>query len=190
MLFRSGLARKAWASDMTRILDWDWRSPGYFWKQFISGMAITVVMTGLDQNNMQKSLSCPNAGQARKNLYAFALVQVPVNLCFLVLGWLLHAHAAAQRIALPAATDHVFPTIALHHLGTFAAVVFVVGLTAATFNSADSVLTTLTTSFCFDFLGLDRRTDLDDVGKARVRRRVHVGFAFVVLWVKIGRAHV
>jgi Na+/proline symporter len=179
----AGLARKAWASDMTRILDWDWRSPGYFWKQFISGMAITVVMTGLDQNNMQKSLSCPNAGQARKNLYAFALVQVPVNLCFLVLGWLLHAHAAAQRIALPAATDHVFPTIALHHLGTFAAVVFVVGLTAATFNSADSVLTTLTTSFCFDFLGLDRRTDLDDVGKARVRRRVHVGFAFVLLWV-------
>lgn len=177
------LAARAWASDMTRVFDWDWRSPGYFWKQFLAGAAITVVMTGLDQNNMQKSLSCPGAGEARKNLYAFALVQVPVNLCFLLLGWLLHAHAQARGVALPGATDQVFPTLALHHLGTLAAVVFVVGLTAATFNSADSVLTTLTTSFCFDFLGLDGRRDLDEAARGRVRRRVHVGFALVLTWV-------
>lgn len=177
------LAARAWASDMTRVFDWDWRSPGYFWKQFLSGAAITVVMTGLDQNNMQKSLSCPGAVDARKNLYAFALVQVPVNLCFLLLGWLLHAHAAERGIALPGATDQVFPTLALHHLGTLAAVVFVVGLTAATFNSADSVLTTLTTSFCFDFLRLEERRDIDDAARDRIRRRVHVGFALVLLWV-------
>lgn len=177
------LASRAWASDMTRVFDWDWRSPGYFWKQFLAGAAITVVMTGLDQNNMQKSLSCPGAGEARKNLYAFALVQVPVNLCFLLLGWLLHVHAGERGIALPGATDQVFPTLALHHLGTLAAVVFVVGLTAATFNSADSVLTTLTTSFCFDFLRLDERRDMDEAARGRVRRRVHVGFALVLLWV-------
>ena len=140
-------------------------------------------MTGLDQNNMQKSLSCPGAGEARKNLYAFALVQVPVNLCFLLLGWLLHAHAAERGIVLPGATDQVFPTLALHHLGTLAAVVFVVGLTAATFNSADSVLTTLTTSFCFDFLRLEERRDIDDAARDRIRRRVHMGFALVLLWV-------
>lgn len=179
----AALLERAWGSDMTRVFDWDWRSPGYFWKQFLAGAAITVVMTGLDQNNMQKSLSCPDAGKARKNLYAFALVQVPVNLCFLLLGWLLHVHAGERGITLPAATDQVFPMLALHHLGTLAAVVFVVGLTAATFNSADSVLTTLTTSFCFDFLRLEGRQDLDEQGKARVRRRVHVGFALVLLWV-------
>jgi len=177
------LMARAWASDMTRVFDWDWRSPGYFWKQFLSGAAITVVMTGLDQNNMQKSLSCPGAGEARKNLYAFALVQVPVNLCFLLLGWLLHTHARERGIPLPGATDQLFPTLALHHLGTLAAVVFVVGLTAATFNSADSVLTTLTTSFCFDFLRLEERQDIDDAARDRTRRRVHVGFALVLLWV-------
>jgi SSS family transporter len=177
------LLARAWDSDLTRVFDWDWRSPGYFWKQFLAGAAITVVMTGLDQNNMQKSLSCPDAGQARKNLYAFALVQVPVNLCFLWMGWLLHAHARDRGIVLPGATDQVFPTLALHHLGTMAAVVFVVGLTAATFNSADSVLTTLTTSFCFDFLRLEQRGDLDEAAKGRLRRRVHVGFAVVLLWV-------
>ncbi len=179
----AGLMGRAWGSDMTRVFDWDWRSPGYFWKQILAGMAITVVMTGLDQNNMQKTLSCPDARQARKNLYAFAMVQVPVNLCFLFLGWLLHAHAREKGIVLPTATDHVFPELALHHLGTLAAVVFVVGLTAATFNSADSVLTTLTTSFCFDFLGLETREDLGEAGRARIRRRVHVGFAVVLLWV-------
>ncbi len=178
-----GLVARVWESDLSRVFDWDWRSKSYFWKQFLSGAAITVVMTGLDQNNMQKSLSCPTPRDARKNLYAFALVQLPVNLFFLSVGVLLFEYVRVHGLSVPANTDQLFPLLALQHLGTWAAVVFVVGLTAATFNSADSVLTTLTTSFCFDFLRLETREDLSPAEKTRRRRWVHVGFAVVLLWV-------
>ncbi len=178
-----GLVARVWESDLSRVFDWDWRSKSYFWKQFLSGAAITVVMTGLDQNNMQKSLSCPTPRDARKNLYAFAMVMLPVNLFFLSVGVLLFEYVRARGLALPANPDQLFPLLALQHLGTTAAVVFVVGLTAATFNSADSVLTTLTTSFCFDFLRLETRADLTAREKTRRRRWVHVGFAVVLLWV-------
>ncbi len=177
------LVTKVWESDLSRVFDWDWRSKGYFWKQFFSGAAITVVMTGLDQNNMQKSLSCPSPRDAKKNLYLFNLVQLPVNLFFLSLGVLLHAYVVARGLNMPEKTDELFPSLALQHLGTGAAVVFILGLTAATFNSADSVLTTLTTSFCYDFLGLEKRTDLDEAGRRRWRRWVHFGFAMALLWV-------
>jgi Na+/proline symporter len=181
-----GMITRVWESEMSGVFNWDWRSPGYFWKQFLSGAAITLVMTGLDQNNMQKSLSCPTPGTAKKNLYSFALVQVPVNLFFLSLGVLLFAYAKERGVAIPTATDQLFPTLALQHLGTAAAVVFVLGLTAATFNSADSVLTTLTTSFCFDFLGLEHRNDLSTADKDRRRRWVHFGFSMLLLWVIVG----
>lgn len=177
------LVTKVWESDLSRVFDWDWRSKGYFWKQFFSGAAITIVMTGLDQNNMQKSLSCPTPRDAKKNLYLFNLVQLPVNLFFLSLGVLLHAYVVARGLSMPAKTDELFPSLALQHLGTGAAVVFILGLTAATFNSADSVLTTLTTSFCYDFLGLEKRTDLDEAARRRWRRWVHFGFAMALLWV-------
>lgn len=178
-----GLFSHVAQSDLSRVFDWDWRSKSYFWKQFLSGAAITVVMTGLDQNNMQKNLSCPSPRDARKNLYAFAVVMLPVNLFFLSMGVLLAGYARAHGLAAPAHPDQLFPMLALQHLGTVAAVVFVVGLTAATFNSADSVLTTLTTSFCFDFLGFGERRDLTEEAKTRRRRWVHVGFAFVLMWV-------
>lgn len=178
-----GMWARVWESDLSRVFDWDWRSKGYFWKQFLSGAAITVVMTGLDQNNMQKNLSCPTPGHARKNLYTFALVQLPVNLCFLSLGVLLYAYVGQRGVVLPGASDQVFPMVALQHLGAVAGVVFVMGLTAATFNSADSVLTTLTTSFCFDFLGMETRRDLDERARTRLRLRVHFGFAAALLWV-------
>ena len=87
-------------------------------------------------------------------------------------------------MAIPGQTDDLFPTLALHHLGAFAAVVFVVGLTAATFSSADSVLTTLTTSFCMDLLGMEERKDMTDAQRTALRHKVHVGFA-VVLWLVI-----
>lgn len=177
------LVTKVWESDLSRVFDWDWRSKGYFWKQFFSGAAITIVMTGLDQNNMQKSLSCPTPRDAKKNLYLFNLVQLPVNLFFLSLGVLLHAYVVARGLNMLAKTDELFPSLALQHLGTGAAVVFILGLTAATFNSADSVLTTLTTSFCYDFLGLEKRTDLDEAARRRWRRWVHFGFAMALLWV-------
>jgi Na+/proline symporter len=178
-----GMVERVWESDLSQVFDWDWRSKGYFWKQFLSGAAITVVMTGLDQNNMQKSLSCPTPGHAKKNLYTFAMVQMPVNLFFLALGVLLYSYARERGVALPGSSDQLFPELALHHLGTMAAVGFILGLTAATFNSADSVLTTLTTSFCFDFLGLEKRSDLTDARKGQRRHWVHFGFAVALLGV-------
>lgn len=165
---------------------WDWRAPNYFWKQFLSGAFIAIVMTGLDQNSMQKNLSCRSLRDAKKNIYAFIPVLVLVNLLFLSLGTLLFEYAQTKGISIPAKTDLLFPTLALGPLGAFAAVVFVLGLTAATFNSADSVLTTLTTSFCIDFLHLDERPDLDERARAKRRHWVHVGFAVallaVILW--------
>ncbi len=159
----------------------DWRAPEYFWKQFLSGAAIAVAMTGLDQNAMQKNLSCRSLRDGKKNLYAFTIVMVLVNAAFLALGALLFRYAAAKGIAVPAQTDQLFPLLALQHLGPFAALVFVIGLTAATFNSADSVLTTLTTSFCIDFLGFGTRTDLDEATQTRRRRLIHLGFAVLLL---------
>jgi solute:Na+ symporter, SSS family len=164
----------------------DWRAPEYFWKQFLSGAAIAVVMTGLDQNAMQKNLSCRSLRDAKKNLYAFSAVMVLVNAAFLALGALLFHYSTAKAIAIPAQTDQLFPLLALQHLGGFAALVFVIGLTAATFNSADSVLTTLTTSFCIDFLRFGERTDLDEATQTHRRRLIHLGFAVLLLAAILG----
>jgi len=178
-----GLVRTVQESPRSQAFVWDWREPTYFWKQFIGAAAIVVAMTGLDQNMMQKSLSCPTIGEAQRNIHAFIPVQVGVNLLFLSLGVLLYELAARTGIETPARTDLLFPTLALQHLGTFAAVAFVLGLAAATFSSADSVLTTLTTSFSVDVLRLGERGDLDEAARTRIRRRIHAAFAAVLLLV-------
>lgn len=165
----------------TDIINRDWRSPGFFWKQLLSGAAIAVVMTGLDQNNMQKALSCRSLRDSQKNLYLFTPIMVGVNVAILILGALLFRFAKTKGIEIPTRTDELFPLIALGHLGTGAAVIFVLGLTAATFNSADSVLTTLTTSFCVDFLGFEQRGDLDESRRTRIRRITHGAFALLLL---------
>lgn len=177
------LVARIHASPTSETFFWDWRAPNYFWKQFLSGAFIAIVMTGLDQNSMQKNLTCRSLREAKKNIYAFIPVLVLVNLLFLSLGTLLFEYAEAKGVSIPAKTDLLFPTLALGPLGAFAAVVFVLGLTAATFNSADSVLTTLTTSFCIDFLRLNERADLDEAARARRRHWVHIGFAAVLLTV-------
>jgi Na+/proline symporter len=141
-------------------------------------------MTGLDQNMMQKNLSCRSLGAAKKNIYAFTSVMVLVNLLFVSLGVLLFHYAATKGIEIPERTDALFPTLALSHLGTFAAIVFVVGLTAATFSSADSVLTTLTTSFCIDIFGMEERKEMTDAQRTKLRHKVHVCFA-ILLWLVI-----
>lgn len=180
------VARLLADSPLTRVVVWDWRAADYFWKQFLSGAAVAVVMTGLDQNNMQKTLSCRSLPEAQRNLMVFTPVMVAVNGVILALGALLYEFARVRGLALPGRTDQLFPLIALQHLGTVAAVVFVLGLTAATFNSADSVLTTLTTSFCLDFLGWERRAGEPDGRQGVLRRRVHLGFAGVLLLVLWG----
>jgi Na+/proline symporter len=170
-------------SAMSQTFFWDWRATNYFWKQFFAGAFIAIAMTGLDQNMMQKNLSCRSLREAQKNIYAFIPVLVLVNVLFLALGTLLFEYARTKGIAVPGKTDLLVPTLALQHLGMFASVVFVLGLTAATFNSADSVLTTLTTSFCLDVLHLDTRKGVDEAARTRIRHRVHVAFAVVLLLV-------
>jgi len=179
-----GLVSAVSESEMSRTFFWDWRAKNYFWKQFLSGVFIAIVMTGLDQNMMQKNLSCRSLGEAKKNIYSFTGVMVLVNLLFVSLGVLLFHYAKTKGVEIPKTTDHLFPTLALNHLGAFAAMVFVVGLTAATFSSADSVLTTLTTSFCIDWLGMEERKGFTDAQKTALRHKVHIGFA-VVLWLVI-----
>ena len=179
-----GLIETVKNSEMSQTFFWDWRGTNYFWKQFCAGAFIAIAMTGLDQNMMQKNLSCRSLAAAKKNIYAFTSVMVLVNLLFVSLGVLLFQYAAAKGIAIPGRTDELFPTLALSHLGAFAAIVFVVGLTAATFSSADSVLTTLTTSFCMDLLGMEERKDMTDAHRTALRHKIHVGFA-MLLWLVI-----
>src|SRR5687768_664411 len=170
-------------SSYSKIFVWEWQHKKFFLKEFFSGAAIAIVMTGLDQNMMQKNLSCRSLGEAQKNIYSFTSVLVLVNLFFVSLGALLYSYAKLKGVAIPPKTDHLFPLLALQHLGTFAAIAFIVGLTAATFSSADSVLTTLTTSFCIDFLGTDKRGRFTEQQKAFARHVTHIGFAMLLLLV-------
>ena len=171
------------SSEHAQVFFWDWQDKHYFWKQFLSGASLAIVMTGLDQNMMQKNLSCRSLRDAQKNIYAFTGVMFAVNICFLSLGALLYHYASVKGLEIPSETDQLFPFLVFQHMGIFAGLVFVAGLTAATFSSADSVLTTLTTSFCIDFLGIDRRTDLSDTRKTALRHRIHILFAVVLLLV-------
>jgi SSS family transporter len=179
------------ASDYTETFFWDWRKSNFFFKEFFGGIFIAVAMTGLDQNMMQKNLSCKNLGEAQKNIFWFSIIMVIVNIFFLSLGALLYQYYASSGVGIPSdpttqkiLTDKVFPNLALNHLGVFAGLVFIIGLTAATFSSADSVLTTLTTSFFIDILEYDKNEQLSEKEKARRRTIIHILFA-VVLWIVI-----
>ncbi len=166
-------------SPYSQIFFWDWKAKSYFWKQFIGGAFICLTMTGLDQSMMQKNLSCKSLGEAKKNIYLTTLMITFVNVFFVTLGALLYLYATQKGIAIPEKTDRLFPMLALEHLGIFAGLVFIVGLTAATFSSADSVLTTLTTSFYIDFLQADQLSS--EAAKSRLRHGIHIGFAVLLL---------
>ncbi len=159
----------------------DWNAKNHFVKQFFGGAFIAIAMTGLDQNMMQKNLSARSLGEAKKNIRVFSVVVVLVNFVFVSLGALLYMYAAKNGIEIPKSTDELFPLIAIKYLGTAASVAFILGIAAATFSSADSVLTTLTTAFCIDFLGMDDHSDKDQARLNRTRTFVHVGFAVVLL---------
>ncbi len=169
------------ASELSQTFFWDWKPANNFWKQFLGGVFVAICMTGLDQNMMQKNLSCRSLADAQKNINWFSIVVFFVNVLFLALGVLLYEYARAKGIELPKKTDHLFPTLALEHLGPAAAIVFILGLTAATFSSADSVLTTLTTSFCIDILGFDDKGAKDEARRTHLRHLFHVGFAVALL---------
>ncbi|PKP00308.1 MAG: sodium:solute symporter [Bacteroidetes bacterium HGW-Bacteroidetes-8] len=173
-------------------LDWEWSHGTNAIKQFIAGIFITIVMTGLDQEMMQKNLSCKNIKEAQKNVYTTSVTIVVVNYFFLLLGAVLAIFvssklggmegiglADAQGIFTKAQTDKLFPTIASQYLGLGVGLFFIIGLISASYPSAGGALTSLTTSFCIDFVGFNSRTDLSEIRKKRIRQMAHAGFAFL-----------
>jgi len=161
----------------SKIFVWDWKSSKFFVKQFFSGAFIAIVMTGLDQNMMQKNLTCKNIGEAKKNMYWFSFILVPANFLFLSLGLLLYLYAAKMGIAIPERSDDLYPILALNHFSPFVGIVFLLGIIAAAFSSADSALTSLTTAFCVDFLNLKK---LPEEKRKQKRLMVHIGFSILV----------
>jgi Na+/proline symporter len=161
----------------------DWHNERFFLKQFLSGMFITIAMTGLDQEMMQKNLSCKNIKEAQKNMFTFSGILVFVNLLFLFLGAILLIYSQDKGIIV-SSTDELFPAIALRYLSPVAGIVFLVGLISAAFPSADGALTSLTTSFSIDFLGLDRKTGITEIARTRIRYVVHMSIA-VIFFVSI-----
>jgi len=169
-------------SDYSTIFENDPLSPNFFWKNFLGGTFIAIAMTGLDQEMMQKNLSCRNIGEAQKNMFSFTTVLVIVNYLFLVLGAVLVFFALKNNFVIdPAHTDDLFPDVALNHLGTVTGLMFIIGLISAAYPSADGALTALTTSFCFDFLRLDKNPKLNEESRKRIRIYVHISFAIILL---------
>jgi SSS family transporter len=166
-----------------------WKSKLFFPKQFFGGMFIAIAMTGLDQEMMQKNISCKNIGEAKKNMITFSFIIVFVTLLFLILGTLLYSYFEASSIGIPSnkkgiITDTVFPTIALHGLGIVSGIFFIIGLISAAYPSADGALTALTSVFCIDFLGMKNENNLSsDKEKTRLRYKVHIGFAVLLFLV-------
>jgi SSS family solute:Na+ symporter len=175
----AGLIKTLSASEYSKIFVFDdWKSPYHFFKQFIGGAFIAIVMTGLDQDLMQKNLSCRNINDAKKNMYWLSISLVPVNLLFLSLGALLFIYSAFAGITIPENTDNLFPMIATGgYLSITVAFLFIIGIISATYSSADSALTSLTTSFTIDILGAQK------AGEARLkitRNFVHIGFTILL----------
>jgi Na+/proline symporter len=161
----------------------DWQSRQNFFKQFISGMLVTIAMTGLDQEMMQKNLSCKNLREAQKNVSTYSLFFLPVNFLFLCLGILLLNFAASHSIDLPTLGDDILPMLVTNgYLGIPAIIFFIIGIIAVTFASADSALTGLTTSICVDILDV---TKYDEKKARKIRLRVHLAISLVFIGIML-----
>jgi len=180
-----GITKEVLNSTYSKIVYTEWQDARYFLKQFLSGAFIAIVMTGLDQDMMQKNLSCKKLSDAQKNMITLSLVLVIVNFLFLFLGAILFIFAESNGIAIPELTDNFFPTVALKHLGAFTGIIFIIGLISAAYSSADSALASLTTSFSVDFLMIEHRK-IDEAKKIRIRKIVHFSIAGLVVLVIVG----
>lgn len=158
----------------------DWNDKRHFLKQFFAGMFITITMTGLDQEMMQKNLSCKNLRDAQKNMFTFSIIMVFVIFMFLFLGAILYMYAGANSITVPKTTDDLYPLLALKYFSPAVGIIFLIGLISAAFPSADGALTSLTTSFSVDFLGLNKRK-LEEKQIRNTRYKVHLSFALLLL---------
>lgn len=175
-----GMIKAVRANELSRIWFFDdINDKRHFLKQFLGGMFITIVMTGLDQDMMQKNLSCRNIGDARKNIYVYSFAFLPVNLLFLTLGVLLVMFASSAGMLMPVKTDDLFPLIATSgKLPVIVTLLFILGLIAAAYSSADSALTALTTSFTVDILG---KGGADESVLRKTRFRVHLMFSLLIM---------
>jgi solute:Na+ symporter, SSS family len=172
------LAATVLDSSVSKMIITDWHNERFFLKQFLSGMFITISMTGLDQEMMQKNLSCRNIREAQKNMFTFSGILVLVNFLFLLLGAFLLVYAQSKSVTVTL-TDDLFPTIAFNYLTPVAGIVFLVGLISAAFPSADGALTSLTTSVSIDFLGLEKRDGMTERAKTLARYAVHITIALI-----------
>lgn len=177
-----GLAEMIMNSHYSKVFFFEggWSDPNNFFKQFISGALITIVMTGLDQDMMQKNLSCRSIQDAQKNMLTFSIILFIANVLFLSLGAALYLYATSVGIEMPETSDYLYPTIALQHLPAAASIIFILGLIAAAYSSADSTLTALTTSFCIDFLNFEKVQRSPEEEK-KTRTYVHIGFSVLTL---------
>ena len=152
----------------------------FFLKQVLAGAFITITMTGMDQEMMQKNISVRTLKDSQKNMISFAAVLMVVNLLFLFLGGLLYIYG--KSLGVTATGDKIFPEIALGHMPPAVSVIFIIALISALFPSADGAITALTSSFCIDILGIQRRDDLSEAQKKKTRQRVHLTFAAIFLF--------
>jgi Na+/proline symporter len=164
------------ASPYSQMFFWDYKQDNFFFKQFLSGFFIALAMVGLDQDLMQKNISCKNIKEAQKNMFTFSIVILIVNVMFVSLGALLYIYANNQGIPIPGKTDYLFPTLAIQYFTPIAGILFLLGIIAASYASSDSALTALTTSFCIDFLNFEKRKDESEEKLKRTRHFVHLGF--------------
>ena len=168
------ILRKAGEEGMTKIYEGDWKSKVFFWKQIAGGVCITLAMTGLDQDMMQKNLSCASLTESRKNMLVSAVFFLLSTVAFLLLGVLLLFYAKNNFIPLPEKADSIFSTVAFK-AGSVSALLFVLGLVASGYSSADGTIASLTTTFCVDILEFEK-TSLAEEKKTRIRKIVHVSF--------------
>lgn len=166
-------------SEYSKVFETNWHNKYFYLKQFLGGAFIAISMTGLDQEMMQKNLSCRNLKDAQTNMITFSWILVVINMMFLFLGAILNIYAASHSIDTMGSSDNLFPAIAINHLTPVAGIVFLIGLISAAYPSADGALTSLTTSFSLDFLGLHKRNDLTDKQKRKIRYTVHISIALV-----------
>lgn len=171
----SGMIKEVTNSEYFTFIETHNTSRNCWWKQILGGMFICIAMTGLDQEMMQKNLSCKDIKSAQKNMITFSLILFVVNFLFLMLGSALYIYKAQNGIV--ATGDALFPEIAINYLPKAASIVFIIGLISALFPSADGALTSLTTAFCIDFLNFEKREDISEKQKVHRRQIVHLCFA-------------
>jgi len=167
------------AKGIATVFNPDVNAKSFFLKQIIGGAFITLTMTGLDQEMMQKNISVKNLKDAQKNMITIGFTMLFVISLFLFLGGLLHLYAAQLNVT--AVGDDLFPTLALQHMPPYLSIIFILALISALFPSADGAITALTSSFCIDIVGMQRNIQWDEAKKKKIRQRIHLGFAFLFL---------